>query len=575
MAGAGRAARAPRPARRGAVHPRAVRDHVPRAALDDASVRRVRFAQDTNARYRYLLGKVRPRCRSPSTCRPSSATTPITRGRAPRSAGSASRSTPSTTWWTCSTGCRSTGVGQLHHQRDRADHPGHLPGRGRAAGRRPDIAGTLQNDILKEFLARKTYIFPPGQSMRLVVRRGRVRHRRAAAVQPDLDHRLPRPRGRLRRVPGARVHDGLGHRVLRMRYARGMAFDEFAPRLSFHFATTLDLFEEVAKLRAARRMWHRIATERFGASDPERRPAAVLLGLLGDDPDRAAAAQQRDALHDAVPGRGARRRAVDPRHGLRRGVGDPERGGGARWRFAPSRSSPRERSDRDGRPARRVVLRRARSPTRWRRGRGTSLSQIEDGGGAVRPSRRASRSAGSPSPPTGPSARSPTAAGQGRRQHVRRRRRRRRREPPAVRAGRRRIAERQIARTAARVARRDERRVPTATAAGCARCARDGRQHHARADGRRPRGRDPRRDVRRVPRAVRRVPGAVAVVSAAVRWRGSGCSTSRGSSPGRTPRCCSRRSAPTSSRSRCRPLGDPYRTQGTERLGESRRCSWR
>ena len=49
--------------------------------------------------------------------------------------------------------------------------------------------------------------------------------------------------------------------------ARGMEFDAFAPRLSFHFATTMDLFEEVAKLRAARRMWYRIATERFGAKD--------------------------------------------------------------------------------------------------------------------------------------------------------------------------------------------------------------------------------------------------------------------------------------------------------------------
>jgi methylmalonyl-CoA mutase N-terminal domain/subunit len=49
--------------------------------------------------------------------------------------------------------------------------------------------------------------------------------------------------------------------------ARGLAFDSFAPRLSFHFATTMDLFEEVAKLRAARRLWYRIATERFGARE--------------------------------------------------------------------------------------------------------------------------------------------------------------------------------------------------------------------------------------------------------------------------------------------------------------------
>jgi len=63
--------------------------------------------------------------------------------------------------------------------------------------------------------------------------------------------------------------------------ARGMAFDGFAPRLSFHFATTLDLFEEVAKLRAARRMWFTIATERFGAADPRSGRLRFFSGNSG------------------------------------------------------------------------------------------------------------------------------------------------------------------------------------------------------------------------------------------------------------------------------------------------------
>ena len=62
---------------------------------------------------------------------------------------------------------------------------------------------------------------------------------------------------------------------------RGLAFDRFAPRLSFHFATTLDLFEEVAKLRAARRLWHGIATERFGASDPASARLRFFSGNSG------------------------------------------------------------------------------------------------------------------------------------------------------------------------------------------------------------------------------------------------------------------------------------------------------
>ena len=129
------------------------------------------------------------------------------------------------------------------------------------------LAGTLQNDILKEFLARKTYIFPPEPSMRL-----------SSDVIEFATAALPRFNpisitGYHAREAGC---DAVQELALTMAsaiaysdslLARGMDFDGFAPRLSFHFATTLDLFEEVAKLRAARRMWFRIATERFGAKD--------------------------------------------------------------------------------------------------------------------------------------------------------------------------------------------------------------------------------------------------------------------------------------------------------------------
>jgi methylmalonyl-CoA mutase N-terminal domain/subunit len=69
---------------------------------------------------------------------------------------------------------------------------------------------------------------------------------------------------------------------------RGLSFDTFAPRLSFHFATTLDLFEEVAKLRAARRLWYRIATERFGA----QQPAAARLRFFSGNSGTTLTAQQ-------------------------------------------------------------------------------------------------------------------------------------------------------------------------------------------------------------------------------------------------------------------------------------------
>jgi methylmalonyl-CoA mutase N-terminal domain/subunit len=150
------------------------------------------------------------------------------------------------------------------------------------------LTGTLQNDILKEFLARKAYVFPPRPSMRL-----------AADVVEFATGALPRfnpisVTGYHAREAGCDAVTELG---LTMASAvayceeltgRGLAFDTFAPRLSFHFATTLDLFEEVAKLRAARRLWHRIATQRFGAANP----AAARLRFFSGNSGTTLTAQQ-------------------------------------------------------------------------------------------------------------------------------------------------------------------------------------------------------------------------------------------------------------------------------------------
>ena len=149
-------------------------------------------------------------------------------------------------------------------------------------GVRPDaLTGTLQNDILKEFLARKAYVFPPAPSMRLT-----------ADVVEYASGTLPRfnpisVTGYHAREAGCSAVQELGLTMAsaiaycQVLTARGLAFDRFAPRLSFHFATTLDLFEEVAKLRAARRLWHSIATERFGASDPASARLRFFSGNSG------------------------------------------------------------------------------------------------------------------------------------------------------------------------------------------------------------------------------------------------------------------------------------------------------
>ncbi len=143
------------------------------------------------------------------------------------------------------------------------------------------LSGTLQNDILKEFLARKTYVYPPGPSLRLV-----------ADVVAFATGALPRFNpisitGYHAREAGCDAITELGLTMADaveycdLLVGRGLPFDEFAPRLSFHFATTMDLFEEVAKLRAARRLWYRIATTRYGSQRPESGRLRFFSGNAG------------------------------------------------------------------------------------------------------------------------------------------------------------------------------------------------------------------------------------------------------------------------------------------------------
>ncbi|WP_326643890.1 methylmalonyl-CoA mutase family protein [Streptosporangium sp. NBC_01755] len=144
-----------------------------------------------------------------------------------------------------------------------------------------DVAGTLQNDILKEFLARKTFIFPPEASIRFV-----------ADVVEYASAELPRFNGISitgyhAREAGCNAIQEVGLTMASaIAYteaflARGLDFDFFAPRLSFHFSSQLDLFEEAAKVRAARRMWHRLATERFGAKQENSARLRFFSGCSG------------------------------------------------------------------------------------------------------------------------------------------------------------------------------------------------------------------------------------------------------------------------------------------------------
>jgi len=130
------------------------------------------------------------------------------------------------------------------------------------------VDGTVQNDILKEYVARGTYIYPPEASMRLAVDIIEYCYKNA-------------PRFNTISVSGYHIREAGATAVQELAFTlangiayveaameRGLPIDDFAPRVSFFFACHNDLFEEVAKFRAARRMWAKIVRERFGARDP-------------------------------------------------------------------------------------------------------------------------------------------------------------------------------------------------------------------------------------------------------------------------------------------------------------------
>jgi methylmalonyl-CoA mutase N-terminal domain/subunit len=130
------------------------------------------------------------------------------------------------------------------------------------------LSGTVQNDLLKEYAARGTYIYPPNPSMRLIT-----------DLFAYCGERIPKWNtisisGYHMREAGAtavqEVAFTLANGIAYVQAAldAGLAVDDVGPRLSFFFACHMHVFEEVAKFRAARRMWARIMTERFGAADP-------------------------------------------------------------------------------------------------------------------------------------------------------------------------------------------------------------------------------------------------------------------------------------------------------------------
>ncbi len=130
------------------------------------------------------------------------------------------------------------------------------------------LRGTLQNDILKEYIAQKEYIFPPEPSMRLVVDTIEfgTRHMPAWNTISISGYHIREAGSTAAQELAFTLGNGLEY--VRWAIERGLDIDDFAPRLSLFFNSHNDFFEEVAKFRAARRIWAREMRETFGAKNP-------------------------------------------------------------------------------------------------------------------------------------------------------------------------------------------------------------------------------------------------------------------------------------------------------------------
>ncbi|HYV03130.1 MAG TPA: methylmalonyl-CoA mutase family protein [Blastocatellia bacterium] len=130
------------------------------------------------------------------------------------------------------------------------------------------VGGTLQNDILKEYIAQKEWIYPPRPSMRLITDTIEFCTREVPRFNPISvsGYHIREAGSTALQELAFTLRDGIEY----VQYAvdAGMPVDDFVPRLSFFFNAHNDFFEEIAKYRAARRIWHRVMVERFGAKNP-------------------------------------------------------------------------------------------------------------------------------------------------------------------------------------------------------------------------------------------------------------------------------------------------------------------
>jgi len=141
---------------------------------------------------------------------------------------------------------------------------------GKKQGVAPDkLTGTIQNDVLKEYMARGTYIFPPAPSLRLITNifEFAAKHLPRFNAISVSGYHIREAGSTAAQEVAFTLADGIAYVEAAGR--AGLDVDQFAPRMAFFFGAMTDVLEEVAKFRAARRLWARIMKERFSAKDPK------------------------------------------------------------------------------------------------------------------------------------------------------------------------------------------------------------------------------------------------------------------------------------------------------------------
>ena len=272
------------------------------------------------------------------------------------------------------------------------------------------IAGTIQNDMLKEYIARGTYVYPPRQSMRIIT-----------DIFAYCRERVPK--WNTISISGYHIREAGSTAVQEIAFtiANGIAYvqaaidagldvDEFAPRLSFFWNAHNNVFEEVAKFRAARRMWYRIMTERFGAE----KEASKLLRFHTQTGGSTLTAQQpeNNIVRVTIQALAAVLGGTQSLHtnGFDEALGLPDRAGGAHRPAHAADRRLRVGRRRHPRSAGRVVLRRVAHRRGRSAGVGVHRPHRRASAARWRPSRPATRPTRSSRPPTSTRSRSTTAS---------------------------------------------------------------------------------------------------------------------------------------------------------------------